>query len=105
MLRPNTDLPDATHDPPDQVWHACRKDTVIRADGGAGLPPLNMAQLAEPDQDPVRPLLLIDFIDRHHRQLCQDSRRRQEAYAESGWFAVGVDPVQGRIDHFLATRP
>src|SRR5262245_23870253 len=28
MLRPNTDLPDATHDPPDQVWHACRKDTA-----------------------------------------------------------------------------
>src|SRR5262249_31571615 len=76
-------------------------DVLIRADGGVGLPALSPAQLAETDQDPVRPLLLIDFIDRHHRQLFQESRRRQDAYAERGWFAAGVDPVQGRIDHFL----
>src|SRR5262249_12857037 len=78
---------------------------VIQAEGGVGLPPLSMAQLAEPDQDPLRPLLLIDLIDRHHRELYRQSLRRQEAYAERGWFAVGVDPVQGRIEHFLATRP
>jgi hypothetical protein len=80
-------------------------DVLIRADGGVGLPPLRMAQLAVPDQDGVRPLLVIDFVDRHHHQLCRHSHRRQDAYADRGWFAVGVDPVQGRIGRFLATRP
>src|SRR5262249_22847342 len=43
MLRPNTDLPDATHDPPDQVWHACRKDTA-----GRGPRPARSARVAPP---------------------------------------------------------
>jgi hypothetical protein len=50
-------------------------------------------------------LLLIDFHDRHHPLLRRRSRRRQEAYAERGWFAPGVDPVQARVERFLATRP
>src|SRR5262249_12241645 len=70
-------------------------DVLIRADGGVGLPALSMAQLAVPDQDDVRPLLLIDLVDRHHRELYRHSRQRQEAYAERAWFAA-VDPVQGR---------
>jgi hypothetical protein len=80
---------------------------LVRADGGGGggLPPLAPAQLIEPDDGPARPLVLVDFDDRHHPQLRRRARLRRQAYAERGWFAPGVDPVQARVEQFLATRP
>jgi hypothetical protein len=82
-----------------------RVGVLVRADGGTGLPPLGPAQLVEPDEGPARPLLLIDLHDRHHPALRRQTRRRQDAYADRGWFAPGVDPVQARAERFLADRP
>src|SRR5262245_10296919 len=82
-----------------------RVGVLVRADGGAGLPPLGPGQLVEPDEGPARPLLLIDLHDRHHPALRRQSRRRQDAYADRGWFAPGVEPVQARAERFLAGRP
>jgi hypothetical protein len=78
---------------------------LVRADGGVGPPPLAPAQLIEPDDGPARPLLLLDFDDRHHPELRRRTRLRREAYAERGWLAPGVDPVRARVERFLATRP
>jgi hypothetical protein len=81
-----------------------RVDVLVRADGGVGLPPLRPEQLVQPDGD-GRPLLLVDPSDRHHPLLRRWARERREAYAERGWFGVGVDPVQARVEAFLAGRP
>jgi hypothetical protein len=78
---------------------------LVRADGGVGLPPLAPAQLVERDDGPSRPLVLVDFDDRHHPQLRRRARLRWQAYLERGWFAPGIDPVQARVEQFLATRP
>jgi hypothetical protein len=77
-------------------------DVVIRADAGVGLPPLPAAALVEPNSAPMRPLLLIDFLDHDDPVLRRRARRRQQAYADAGWFGVGVDPVEARVDAFLA---
>jgi hypothetical protein len=82
-----------------------RVGVLLRADGGVGLPPLTPEQLQEPDAGPVQPLLLLDFDDGHHPTLQRHSRQRQAAYTGRGWFAPGVEPVQARVAHFLATRP
>lgn len=79
-------------------------DVLVRADGGVGLPPLYQQALAEPATNAPRPLLLLDLYDHHHPLLRRWSRWRQEAYAERDWFAPGVDPVQARIEQFLASR-
>jgi hypothetical protein len=78
---------------------------LVRADGGVGLPPLAPEQLIEPDDGPARPLLLVDFDDRHHPLLRRRAALRRQDYLERGWFAPGVDPVQARVEQFLATRP
>jgi hypothetical protein len=77
---------------------------LLRADGGQGLP-LAPEQLVERDDGPARPLLLVDFDDRHHPVLRRWARRRREAYAERGWYDVGADPVQQRVEAFVAGRP
>ncbi len=77
---------------------------VVRADGGVGLPALDVQALIEPAGDGRRPLLLIDFHDQHHALLRRRSRQRQAAYVQRGWFAPGIDPVQGRVEQFLASR-
>lgn len=76
-------------------------DIVIRADGGTGLPALNLNDLIEPNQQTPRLLQLIDFIDHHHPDLHQRSRQRQQAYREQGWYEAGVDPVEERMQQFL----
>jgi hypothetical protein len=78
---------------------------LVRADGGAGLPALAPEQLVEPDDGPARPLFLVDFDDRHHPVLRRWARERREAYAERGWYGVGVDEVQARVEAFVAGRP
>lgn len=80
-------------------------DVLVRADGGVGLPPLDERKLVEPDAGPERPLLLVDFQDRHHPRLRRRSRLRREAYAERGWLAPGADPERARVERFLASRP
>ncbi|NLY01907.1 MAG: hypothetical protein GXY83_37965 [Rhodopirellula sp.] len=78
--------------------------TVIWAGAGPGLPPVPVDRLVVPP-DRCRDLILVDFADRHHPQLRRWSRQRQVAYVENDWLLPGVDPVQSRIEHFLATRP
>jgi hypothetical protein len=51
-----------------------------------------------------RPLLLIDFRDNRHPLLRRWSRQRAAAYAAAGWFPFGVDPVETRVDRFVAER-
>jgi hypothetical protein len=80
-------------------------DVLIRADGGKGLPPLGASSLIELDQGPQRPMLLIDFHDRHHPALRKWSRRRHEAYEERGWHSPSHNPVLCRVERFVATRP
>ncbi len=77
---------------------------LVRADGGVGLPPLSQLALVEPTTNAPHPLLLIDFHDCHYPLLRRWSRQRQEAYVERGWFPPGVDPVQARVEQFLASR-
>jgi hypothetical protein len=78
---------------------------LVRADGGTGLPALAPEQLSERDDGPARPLVLVDFDDRHHPTLRRRTRLRRQAYAERGWFAPGTDPVQARAERFLDSRP
>jgi hypothetical protein len=78
---------------------------LVRAEGGVGLPPLAPEQLVEPDDGPARPLLLLDFDDRHHPLLRRRAALRRRAYAERGWLAPGVDPVEARVQQFLDSRP
>jgi hypothetical protein len=82
-----------------------RPDVLVRADGGVGLPALGSMELTEPNSEPVRLLLVVDVDDRHHPVLRRRSRSRREAYDRRGWFAPGVEPVQARVNEFLATRP
>jgi hypothetical protein len=78
---------------------------LVRADGGGGRPALAPEQLIEPDDGPARPLLLLDFDDRGHPELRRRARRRRQACEGRGWLAPGTDPVQARVERFLATRP
>jgi hypothetical protein len=82
-----------------------RVGTLIRANGGVGLPPLARSDLAVYGSAAVSRLLLVDFADRHHPLLRRQSRLRHQAYVEQGWFGAGVDPMEARIDRFVANRP
>jgi hypothetical protein len=79
-------------------------DIVFRADGGTGLPALDLNDLIEPNTQAPRPLQLIDFVDHHHPELRQRSRQRQEAYLDQGWYEAGVDPVEERMRQFMGRR-
>jgi hypothetical protein len=85
-------------------WDLRNIDVLVRADGGIGLPPLSPWQLGVAADRPVRPLLLIDCHDQHHPLLRRQSRARLQAYEERGWNAPGIDPVQARVQRFLASR-
>ncbi len=67
-------------------------DCLIRADGGPGVPELDLSFFEAPQKVRQR-LLLVDFEDRHHPQLSKWSRRRQKTYAERGWLKFGEDRV------------
>jgi hypothetical protein len=77
---------------------------LIRADAGTGLTPLMDSQLVVSNAHPLPPLLVIDFNDRHHPELRRRTRCRRQGYAGRGWFAPGADPVEKRIEQFLAAR-
>jgi hypothetical protein len=82
-----------------------RVGVLVRADGGGGLPPFGPEALVERDDAPARPLLVVDFLDRHHPVLRSRSRRRRAAYEDRGWFGPGVNPAEARAAHFLDNRP
>jgi hypothetical protein len=60
--------------------------------------------VVEPIDGPARPLLLVDFVDRDDPEAKRRAGWRREAYAEGGWYEAGIDPVQARVDAFLAAR-
>src|SRR5262249_41120098 len=90
-------------------------NVLVRADGGMGQLPVrdlvgggspilfNVNNCSYTPDRLNRRLLVVDFDDRYHPVLRRWSRRRWRAYAEQGWFSPGVDPVQARIQRFLAT--
>jgi hypothetical protein len=78
-------------------------DVIIRADGGCGIP--GVLEQAIMASTVTKPLLLVDLTDKHHPQLRRWTRQRRKLYAEYGWPGPGVDPVEARIEHFLAQRP
>jgi hypothetical protein len=80
-------------------------DVLIRADAGSDLPPIQTDALKERDNNPAKPLLVIDCHDKQHPALRRLSRLRQQAYQRRGWLAPYADPEQARVDAFLAARP
>ena len=61
-----------------------RVDTVIRADGGVGLPelPRGLTIAAVGDN---RPITIVDVRDGHHPQLRRRAADRRAAYLAAGW--------------------
>jgi hypothetical protein len=78
-------------------------DVLVRADGGAGLPPLPPGALDVPASR-ERPLLLIDCDDRHHPRLRTHARRRREAYVARGWARCGTNISEAAALRFLLGR-
>ncbi|REJ65340.1 MAG: hypothetical protein DWQ31_18250 [Planctomycetota bacterium] len=83
-------------------------DVLIRADAGVGDPVFAATDLVsgnwiEPGKQGR--MLLVDFHDRHHPKLRKRSRLRKQAYQAHGWYAAGIDPVEERVNRFLAKRP
>jgi len=83
-------------------------DVLIRVDAGVGDPIFAATKSVSGNwivSDKQRRMLLVDFHDRHHPKLRKRSRLRQQAYQEHGWYAAGIDPVEERVNQFLAERP
>jgi len=78
-------------------------DVLIRADAASDLP-IDEAKLAVPSDSGHR-LLLIDFEDTRHHELGRAFRSRRRAYRRNGWYGPGQDPVEVRVEDFLAKRP
>jgi len=82
-----------------------RVSTVIRAEGGTGLPAIAPEQLVVRNDQPQPPLRLVDVDDQHHATLQQWSEQRLRAYRQRGWLAAGEDPITVRAQQFLEERP
>jgi hypothetical protein len=80
-------------------------DVVVRADGGPGALPIELDRLTIPADSPENPLVLVDLADRAHPLLRKWVRSRRDAYHKRGWYRIGVDPVQERVQAFLNDRP
>jgi len=79
-------------------------DVLVRADAGIGIPGALAAAQAMP-HGTGRPLLLVDFDDRHGPELRRRSRARRRAYLDRGWAVDGAAGPPTPVDLFLATRP
>jgi hypothetical protein len=81
----------------------CRADVdvLVRADGGGGRPASWGERFLALSNEPVRPLVLIDFHDHQDPCLQRWSRRRRQAYRAQGWLAPGENPFQVRVQGFL----
>lgn len=66
-------------------------DVLVRADPGAGMPPLPVNWLVT-EQHPARELLLVDARDTGHRLAALWSRRRHRCYRAAGWSFLGEHP-------------
>jgi hypothetical protein len=80
-------------------------DVVVRADGGPGALPIELDRLTIPADRSANPLVLVDLADRAHPLLRKWVRSRRDAYHKRGWYGIGVDPVQERVQAFLNERP
>jgi hypothetical protein len=78
-------------------------DIMIRADGAQGVPDQHHVKLTQWSWED-RPLLVVDFDDRHHPVLRRLSRDRRQAYIDAGWHVEGVEPLSV-LDQFLLNRP
>ncbi len=76
--------------------------TIIRADGGSGLPPIERHRLT--CRTGAAPLAIVDINGNRAPVLRRAARRRHDAYEDRGWYAPGVEPIDGRIARFLAQR-
>lgn len=79
-------------------------EVVIRADGGLGLP-AHPERFTVARDNSARPLVLVDFADRHHPTLRKWSRTRREAYTTEGWWPQGQTVNSAAVNHFLNSRP
>lgn len=79
-------------------------DVVIWAGGGTSIDiiPRNWFGAAEHAR---KPLLIIDFEDRHNSVAQQMSRDRRRAYLENDMFPIGISAAQGRMAMFLNRQP
>lgn len=75
-------------------------DVVVRADAGPGVP----RALEEFLRRPAARSLLVDLADQHHPMAKDWARQRRREYKARGWYDVGADPVQIRVQDFLNTR-
>lgn len=78
-------------------------DTLIRADGGPGMPGLKLRDLTVLTQHD-RPLFLIDLVDRHDPQFRKWTRSRKAAYLKNEWSAARGNATDERIKSFIERR-
>ena len=83
-------------------------DAVVRADGGVGVPDLEVFRPVTRNRTDEA-VLLVDLDDGHHGELRRWSRRRFEAYGRRGWLDFGYRGLDsmfgGQVRRFLAGRP
>ena len=75
-------------------------DVIVWAGGGPQCPALPDHWLQRRTGDNSQ-VLLVDCVDRHHRQLARWSRRRKLSYINADRFDVGITPATGRVIRFL----
>jgi hypothetical protein len=80
-------------------------DVMVRADGGAGLPPIDLPACLDVPAERAERLVIVDMIDSHHPFLRRCSRNRRETYEEHRWDRAGEDPEQAAVRRFMASRP
>lgn len=79
-------------------------DVVIWAGGGSSIDviPRNWFSATEQGR---KPMLIIDFQDRHNSVAQQFSGERQHAYLANDMFPIGNSAAQGRLAMFLYRQP
>src|SRR5262249_27408433 len=80
-------------------------DVLVRADGGVGLPSVLERSAFALCNEPVRPLVLIDFYDHQDPCLRRWSRQRRQAYRAQGWLAPGKIRFKSKSRAFLSAIP
>jgi hypothetical protein len=79
-------------------------DLVVRAEAGAGLPPIPQTALRVPATSSVNPLVIVDVDDVDHgenRVLSRLSQQRRGAYRRAGSYDVDANPELVRMRDFL----
>ncbi len=81
-------------------WRGDVADVVIWAGGGQKADFLPHKWLRA-DGETDKPLLIVDFDDRHNDDAARMSRQRQSAYRNQDIFPAGISTSQGRFAMFL----